>query len=848
MEVRAIWDFLPTPTPTTSIPAITATACQEPFALPQFGKITFGDGLTIELDVDALFTPQCEVDASGVSRAADEDDPSSIANEEDDWDPFYASMLPAVYVLAATTVIAYILVIMLFITPRTFITGGTVVLGYKGGFSSSTASSSAGVGIGGRPWLQKIAALSVAISLTIATANSLNIAEAQYNDGYMNAKALQEEVLNGQELKIIMVISDTFLWLAQAQTLIRLFPRHREKVIIKWTALALITLCVLFSILNDFVYKGNMRPVAFVDAIPALSYLFQLALGILYAAWVIYYALTKKRYAFYHKKMRNMFLLAIISVSSVIIPVVFFVLDISKPNVAVWGDYVRWVGAAAASVIVWEWVERIEALERNEKKDGILGREIFDGDEMLDVTPSTADGEDRGRSRDNDTGKGGASWNGSNWPGYGRLRKQKQKEIEDNNTRRKPRQRVPVSEHTPPKPSEIPLPLPSWPTRPTTVLTPISRTDTGSAESTIYAVRYHPIGEASQTIPEHPRSRPISRGNADIEAQVGDVGPANAERQADVDGAFSSYGESKQSSLEIADPQPAPALSRPFARAWAIVDNYNPFSARRNRPPAEIRANANRRLSFHGREKPSTSSSDESGNWDFLFKLGKLEDLAAMSVHRMASRSVTRKEKEKAAAPVLPITRIPAPPRRRTVEEIQEEMKQEELERAKAQAMLAASRSAPMTPVSEGPHPLGSGAPRLLSRRNTADANLVVRGSLAFAEPAQRAWGDAEHDALGTESFTETAPQVRHVRPDTAPQTKTDPVLFTGYEPGEPSSSQLVPSGSLNPAVSAPSVTPQPTARSGPTPPSVSPSRPASSLRVTRIPAPPLRPPPEDTP
>jgi len=64
---------------------------------------------------------------------------------------------------------------------------------------------------------------------------------------------------------------------------------------------------------------------------------------------------------------------------------VFFVLDISKPDVAGWGDYVRWVGAAAASVVVWEWVERIEALERNDKKDGVLGREIFDGDEMLEV-------------------------------------------------------------------------------------------------------------------------------------------------------------------------------------------------------------------------------------------------------------------------------------------------------------------------------------------------------------------------------------------------------------------------------------------------------------------------------
>ena len=51
--------------------------------------------------------------------------------------------------------------------------------------------------------------------------------------------------------------------------------------------------------------------------------------------------------------MRNICLVAVLSLTSIMVPVVFFVLDISKPNFAGWGDYVRWVGAAAASVAVW---------------------------------------------------------------------------------------------------------------------------------------------------------------------------------------------------------------------------------------------------------------------------------------------------------------------------------------------------------------------------------------------------------------------------------------------------------------------------------------------------------------
>ncbi|RFU73435.1 hypothetical protein TARUN_8844, partial [Trichoderma arundinaceum] len=355
------------------------------------------DDAILTLDNDALFQAPCptatfptvSVDVSSPENTASSSGGSSLdlqdlGGDDDDSphfsdfrDPFYASSFPICYALAATTVTAYMLVIMLFITPRSFFDSGVVYLGRPGGF---TNSSSGGVNIGGRPWLQKLAALTVAISLTIATADTFRIAKIQYIWGVQNAKVLQNEVMGSTELKAIRIVSDTFLWLAQAQTLIRLFPRHREKIIIMWAAFFLISLDVIFSALNSFLYSdpdsiANSMPKSFAHPVPALSYLFQLALGVLYAAWVVYYAIMKKRYSFYHPLMKNMCLVAIISLGAILIPVVFFILDISKPEFTGWGDYVRWVGAAAASVVVWEWVERIEALEREEKKDGILGRE-----------------------------------------------------------------------------------------------------------------------------------------------------------------------------------------------------------------------------------------------------------------------------------------------------------------------------------------------------------------------------------------------------------------------------------------------------------------------------------------
>ena len=374
--------------PTTASNSLPPTCT--PFVLSSGGLINVGGDTIITLTQDAAFQPLCP--GTPVPTPLDPTQPGveSVLNYQD---PFYSSTNPQIYAIAAVTVVSYMLVIILFITPRTFFVGGMGggggFLG-QGGIVSGTYGSNSIIGVGSRPWLQKAATLAVAISLTIVTADTFKWAEIQYDEGYDDATELTIQVIDGLEIRIVRVISETFLWLAQAQTLIRLFPRHKEKLVIKWTAFGLITLELVFSSLNHFINQdGRSYPREFVSAIPALDYLFALALNLCYAAFVIYYSAGKRRFAFWNKKMRNMPLVALLSLTAVLIPVIFFILDLSSPNVSGWGNYVRWVGAAAASVIVWEWVERIEALERDEKKDGILGREIFDGDEMLENTPSS---------------------------------------------------------------------------------------------------------------------------------------------------------------------------------------------------------------------------------------------------------------------------------------------------------------------------------------------------------------------------------------------------------------------------------------------------------------------------
>ncbi|KAG8530470.1 uncharacterized protein KY384_004973 [Bacidia gigantensis] len=449
----------------------------------------------------------------------------------DERDPFYTSTNPQIYAISAATIVSYMLVIILFITPRTFyvggVGGGISLLGRKGTIGGSYGSNTV-IGIGSRPWLQKIAALTLAISMTIVTADTFKWAERQYNAGYEDAVELSEKVIEGLEIRIVRLVSETFLWLAQAQTLIRLFQRHREKVVIQWTAFVLITLEIIFTILNNFVHEGHPhQPKAFASSIPALNYLFALALNICYAAFVIVYALRKRRLAFFHPQMHSMPLMALLSILSILIPVIFFILDLSKPDVSGWGSYVRWVGACAASVVVWEWVERIEALEREEKKAGILGREVFDGDEIYETNANSKRSWPRPSPERLGLGGGVGTGIEKNWIRLHRVVKRIGRSQTAETAQAKGTASSSISSSSPNQPGvhstaaqqRRGTPTLSQPLAPPSTPSPFSRNDSASAASTVYTVVYHPATESTPPIPEQPSDSSQDQGRPNLRSR-----------------------------------------------------------------------------------------------------------------------------------------------------------------------------------------------------------------------------------------------------------------------------------------------------------------------------------------
>jgi hypothetical protein len=265
--------------------------------------------------------------------------------------------------------------------------------------------------------------------------------------------------------------------------------------------------------------------------------------------------------------------------------------------------------------------------------------------------------------------------------------------------------------------------LPAWPTRPPPAATTISRTDTSSAESTVYAVRYHPIGEVHEAIPEDVSSRAPSRAAFDIEAQHDDD-----------DDTSSSHSNKQSISITTTD---SPSPPNPATRLWHALDSLNPFRRARHNPPPEVSAH---------QPSPAHKIPPESSRWDLL---GRLEDFAIAQARRAIAR--THASDDTAA---LPVTRIAAPPRRSTVREIQEE-----LERDEAAAM-------------------GQAQEREHARPPELEPQRAYRGSLAFVAPVQRDWEGQEHEALGTRGAVAVSPAA------VGPQMETRSAPGRGRVPG----------------------------------------------------------------
>jgi hypothetical protein len=181
------------------------------------------------------------------------------------------------------------------------------------------------------------------------------------------------------------------------------------------------------------------------------------------------------------------------------------------------------------------------------------------------------------------------------------------------------------------------------------VASPISRTDTTSAASTVYVVRYDDGGDVPQPI----RRRVDASGNAIVSQDHRDSNLKDVEKEEDADDA-------------------RPVRERLQQGRWHTV--ANPFKRKRASPPAEVQKARDRAET--GPTRAITPAHNFS-KWDLKNRLGVL---AAETGERFRDRSSGRAQGEH-----VPVTIIPAQPRGSTRTWSPEVLQQQKQQQSQAQ-------------------------------------------------------------------------------------------------------------------------------------------------------------------
>lgn len=227
-----------------------------------------------------------------------------------------------------------------------------------------------------RPLLLRLGVLAGTIYLTIVLAHSTQLINEQYNKGYLDRSELVERLSSYVYLAVLELIFYFIMLLAQVQVVMRVFSRRMEQRMIFWLGG---TMSVVCQVLNGITSIDMALQYQFSGSLPAFQYLFQVAIQIMYACSMVYYLITNSRSTMC-MEMVPMTLIAIMASSS---PVVLFVVDIANAWLVEWSDSLTWISTLLAIVCAWEWIDRVERLERHHEKEGFLGRQLQEDDDYL---------------------------------------------------------------------------------------------------------------------------------------------------------------------------------------------------------------------------------------------------------------------------------------------------------------------------------------------------------------------------------------------------------------------------------------------------------------------------------
>lgn len=254
---------------------------------------------------------------------------------------FSKSVIPYIYSMGASTTLSLILT--------------AIVLGFQN-----------------RPILYKLSLVLSSAYLITVTICAIRTLKNHHNQGFLDSYVLRQS-LRTSPLYAINLTFNTIVYLAQVQTTMLLFSRQKEKRMVFWLGGSL-------TIVSQTIWGISVfHPAVLQSSLPAFTYLFQIAIAIMYFFCTLYYAITHMNTIFDPSVIG----FTVFAISMPAVSLVLFIVDLANVWVMEWSDAVSWVASVLAIISVWEWFVRIDQLERIKKKNGILGRQVYDDDALF---------------------------------------------------------------------------------------------------------------------------------------------------------------------------------------------------------------------------------------------------------------------------------------------------------------------------------------------------------------------------------------------------------------------------------------------------------------------------------
>lgn len=228
-------------------------------------------------------------------------------------------------------------------------------------------------------WLLRVGSLLASVNLIILMVRAIIFLKDQHNIGISDGEKLLDDLQSNEVFNIIDFIFVLIAQFAQVQIIIRLFSRVKEKRV-SFVLGGTLSICAQViwgvSTFSNFDQTDDSD----ISILPAFTYLLRIALATMYSGLIIIYSFGKRNFIF----QRSIILLTVLTFLVINLQIAFFVTDISNIWVSELSEIFNTTIYVSVTVIPWEWINRVHALERHEQREGVLGRPVYE-DEYKDI-------------------------------------------------------------------------------------------------------------------------------------------------------------------------------------------------------------------------------------------------------------------------------------------------------------------------------------------------------------------------------------------------------------------------------------------------------------------------------